>query len=103
MKSSTKRMFNSVMTIIVYCLTCYQCDNSFNDRYNELVSSSSLKKSIQDELPKESKFFDMNDFDCEYIFHLYFSSSLMFDNKRIYYMYYSIAKAFMSCDYCEKK
>lgn len=57
-----------VLTIVACYISCYQCDNSFNNRYNELVNSGSqsLKKSIDRELPKESKFFDMNDFDCEY-------------------------------------
>lgn len=61
------RMLHKAMVIIAYCLMCYQCDNSFNDRYNQLVNSgsSSLQKSIDSELPKESKFFDMNDFDCK--------------------------------------
>ncbi|KAL7036265.1 hypothetical protein ACKWTF_008764 [Chironomus riparius] len=60
-----RRMFHKAITIIACCLTCYLCDNSFNDRYNQLVSSGSgsLKRVIDNELPKESKFFDMNDFD----------------------------------------
>lgn len=56
------------MAIIACFFTCYRCDNSFNDRYNQLVNSGSLKKSIDNELPKQSKFFDMNDFDCKYTY-----------------------------------
>lgn len=60
-------MQRNVIAIIVCCLSCYQCDNRYNnDKYNELVNSGSLKKSIDSQLPKESKFFDMNDFDCKY-------------------------------------
>ncbi|XP_070500834.1 venom protease isoform X2 [Chironomus tepperi] len=60
-----RRMLNKAIVIIACCLTCYLCDNSFNDRYNQLVNSGSgsLKRVIDNELPKESKFFDMNDFD----------------------------------------
>lgn len=60
-------MLRNVIAIIVACyISCYQCDNRYNDRYNELVNRGSLKKSIDSQLPKESKFFDMNDFDCKY-------------------------------------
>ena len=66
-----RRMLQKAIAIIACCLTCYLCDNSFNDRYNQLVNSGSgsLKRVIDNELPKESKFFDMNDFDCKYIRH----------------------------------
>ena len=59
------KMLQNVIAIILCCFSCYQCDNRYNDKYNELVNRDSLKKSIDRELPKESKFFDMNDFDCE--------------------------------------
>jgi len=64
-----RRMLHKTIIIIACCLTCYLCDNSFNDRYNQLVNSGSgsLKRVIDNELPKESKFFDMNDFDCKYL------------------------------------
>lgn len=65
-------MLRNVIAIIVCYLTCYQCDNRYNDRYNELVKRGSLKESIDSQLPKESKFFDMNDFDCEYYMQLKF-------------------------------
>lgn len=59
-------MLQNVIAIIVCCLASYQCDNRFNnDRYNELVSRGNLKESISSQMPKESKFFDMNDFDCK--------------------------------------
>lgn len=48
--------------LVVFC----KCDNRYNDRYNQLVNQYDLKKSISSSLPKESKFFDINDFDCEY-------------------------------------
>lgn len=37
----------------------------YNRRYNEFVQPS-LINSINNELPKEAKFFDLNDFDCKY-------------------------------------
>lgn len=37
----------------------------YNRRYNEVVQPS-LINSINSELPKEAKFFDLNDFDCKY-------------------------------------
>lgn len=59
-------MIRTVIAIIVCCISCFQCDNRYNDRYNELVNKGDLKTSIDRQLPKQSKFFDMNDFDCEY-------------------------------------
>lgn len=60
-------MLRGVITIVACFLTCYQCDNRNNDRYKELVSRGGLMKSIETQMPKESKFFDMSDFnDCEY-------------------------------------
>lgn len=41
----------------------------YNRRYNEIVQPS-LLNSINRELPKEAKFFDLNDFDCKYIIAL---------------------------------
>lgn len=59
-------MIRYVIAIIVCCLPCYQCDNNNNERYNVLVSRSGLRESIETQLPKESKFFDMSDFnDCK--------------------------------------
>lgn len=60
-----RRNVIQLIAIIVCCLSSYQCDNRYNDKYNELVNRDSLKTSIESQLPKESKFFDMNDFDCE--------------------------------------
>lgn len=59
-------MLRNAIAIIICCISCYQCDTRYNDRYNELMNHGSLKKSIDSQLPKESKFFDMNDFDCKY-------------------------------------
>lgn len=73
-----KKMFQNVMAMaIIACyLSCYQCDNSFslNDRYNEVVNNGNinLKKFIDQQLPKQSKFFDMNDFDCKFIRTFFF-------------------------------
>lgn len=60
-----RKMLRNVIAIIVCCLSCYQCDNRYNDKYNDLVNRGNLKTKIDSQLPKESKFFDMNDFDCE--------------------------------------
>jgi hypothetical protein len=51
--------------ITICCLSQHHCDNRFNDKYNQLVTSDNLKKEIDSQLPKQSKFFDMNDFDCK--------------------------------------
>lgn len=59
-------MLRNAIAIII-CISQVQCDNRINDRYNELVNHGSLKETIDSQLPKESKFFDMNDFDCKYI------------------------------------
>lgn len=64
-------MWKGKITIIIICCLVHQhqCDNRLNDRYNRLVNSDNfnLKKTIDSELPKQSKFFDMNDFDCKFI------------------------------------
>lgn len=75
-------MLRNVIAIIVCYLSCYQCDNRYNDRYNELVKRGSLKESIDSQLPKESKFFDMNDFDCEYYKQLKFFRPRLHDSPR---------------------
>lgn len=59
-------MIRKVIAIIVCCISGYLCDNRYNDRYNELVNRGNLKTSIDRQLPKQAKFFDMNDFDCKY-------------------------------------
>lgn len=59
------KMLRSAIVVVACYLSCYQCDNRYNDRYNEIVSLGGLKQTIDSELPKQAKFFDMNDFDCE--------------------------------------
>lgn len=62
------RMWRKTLTLVitVFCISHHHCDNRFNDRYNSLVTSDNLKKEIDAQLPKQSKFFDMNDFDCKF-------------------------------------
>ena len=59
-------MWRKTLAVIAFCfLSQLQCDNSYNAKYNQLVNSNNLKKEIDSQLPKQLKFFDMNDFDCK--------------------------------------
>lgn len=77
-------MWRGTITIIIaYCFVQHHnCDNRINDRYNQLISSDNLKTSIDSELPQQSKFFDINDFDCEfkdYFFDIFYTLTVCCD------------------------
>lgn len=68
-EEEAEKMFQ-MSTFAIAVFACYlfafcKCDNRYNDRYNQLVNQHDLKKSISSSLPKQSKFFDINDFDCK--------------------------------------
>lgn len=75
-----KKMSRSTVVIILACylLAYCKCDNRNNDRYNRLINQYNLKKSISTTMPKESKFFDINDFDCKYFTLIFFSCNFIF-------------------------
>lgn len=70
----TKIAFNaSIMKsffVIFVSLGTFQCVNcaNYNSQYNEIIKNSSLPNVIEEELHKESKFFDeFNDCKCSSI------------------------------------
>lgn len=63
---------NSIVVTFCFLLSCCMCDAidaRYNERYNKLLEHNNFKKSINSELRKEVKFFDVNDFDCKYRLH----------------------------------
>lgn len=63
-----------VVLVLIVFITSSSCDSamSFNTKYNLLISKNdyNLKNMISAQLPKETKFFDLNDFDCKYYNYL---------------------------------
>lgn len=81
------RMWRKTLTLLitVCCISHHHCDNRINDRYNQLVTSDNLKKAIDAQLPKQSKFFDMNDFDCKFLFLFWLIECRMYVDGRVRY------------------
>lgn len=69
-----KMEIQKTVLVLSVLINFSNCDNTinFNTKYNMLISKSNynLGSKINTQLPKESKFFDLNDFDSKYLYIL---------------------------------
>lgn len=54
------------VSVLLISLEVCDCDRSrYNAKYNQLISTDNQMKIPSEHMPKQTKFFDFNDFDCE--------------------------------------
>jgi hypothetical protein len=77
LKLDYREVILAIIVLLISLLQVCDCDRSrYNAKYNKLVSTD-LEKGVTDQLPKQSKFFDFYDYDCEYILWVLFGLILM--------------------------